>query len=72
MTSFKQMMAKVTTKMHHDGSAHGDRCVTGEEINASVDTSSLTIGVVLERHCAILEDTFCLRLTNDALHINLV
>lgn len=50
----KQMIAKVITK---DDPAQGDWCVIIEDVNVWVDASSLVMGVVLESHGAILEDT---------------
>lgn len=53
-------------------SPQGDWCITRKEVNALVDTRSLVMDLVLERHGAILEETKWLHPTNNAQHINLV
>ena len=45
--------------------------VSGEDLNALVDASSLATGVVLEKHGDILEDACWLHRTKNAQHINL-
>ena len=49
----------------------GEWHVSGHELNALVDASSLATGVVLERFSTVLEDACWLRPKNDAQHINL-
>lgn len=65
----KQMKAEVVTKVHQDDPSQSDRCITREEVNTWVGARSLAMGVVLERHGAILEDAFWLHPTSDAQHI---
>lgn len=67
----KQMKAEVVTKVHQDDPSQSDRCITREEVNTWVGARSLAMGVVLERHGAILEDAFWLHPTSDAQHITL-
>lgn len=69
--SLKQTIAEVFTKVNQDNPAQGDWCETGEKVSAWVDASSLAMGIVLERHGAILEDACWLRPINDYQYINL-
>ena len=68
----KQLMVEVLSSVHQDDSAQGIWCVTKEEVNAWVDASSLSIGMVLENNSALLEVTCWLHLTGDVQHINMV
>ena len=61
--SLKLVMTEVLKKCH-DNPAQGDWSVTGEELNAWVDASSLVTIMMLERHGAILEDVYWFRLAN--------
>ena len=67
----ERMVPETVRSVQRDDPAHGDWCAEGQELNVSVDASSLAIGVALERHEAVLEDACWLRPENDAQHINL-
>ena len=49
------MMQKTMAHVCRDDPTRGDWCVDGEEIDAWIDTSSLVIGVVLEKDGIILD-----------------
>ena len=57
--------------MTHKDPAQGEWCINGEEMNIWVDTSTLALGVLLEKDGIVLEDACWLWPTNDARHINL-
>ena len=65
------MVAETVTRVKKNDPARGDWCVQGKEMNVWVDASSLTIGVLLEKNRAVIEDACWLQLMNDAVHINL-
>ena len=69
--SLKQMMAETLTRVCRSDPAWGEWHVSGHELNAWVDMSSLVTGVVLERFGTVLEDACWLCPKNDAQHINL-
>ena len=52
----KQMMAETLTRVCWSDPAWGVWHVSGHELNAWVDMSSLATGVVLERFGTVLED----------------
>ena len=62
------MISENVDSVRRDDPAHGDWCVDGRELNVWVDASSLAIGVALERHETVLENTCWLRPENDAQH----
>ena len=51
--------------------AQGEWCVNREETNVWVNANSETLGVLLEKDGAMLEDACWLQPANDAWHINL-
>ena len=67
----KQVMEEVLVRVTCDDPIQGNWNISGEELNAWVDVSSLATGVVLERHGDILEEACLLRSTNNTQHINL-
>ena len=60
----RRIMEEVLVRVTHYDSVRGNWSISGEELNAWVDTSSLATSMVLERHGDILEDACWLRLTN--------
>ena len=64
-------MEEVLARVTRDDPVRGNWSVSGKDLNACVDVSSLATSVVLERHGDILENAWCLCLTNNAQHINL-
>ena len=57
--SLKQMMAETLTRVRRSDPAQGEWHVSGHELNAWVDASSLATSVVLERFGPVLEDVCC-------------
>ena len=68
----QRMVSEIEDSVEQDDPARGDWCVDDQELNVWIDARSLTIGVALERHETVLEDTCWLRPENDTQHINLV
>ena len=64
-------MEEVLARVTRNDPARGNWSVSGKELKAWVDASSLATGVVLERHRDVLEDACWLRPTNDAQRISL-
>ena len=69
--SFRWVMEEVLERATHDDPVWGNWSVSGEELNAWVDASSLATSAVLEKHGDILEDVCWICPTNNGQHINL-
>ena len=52
----QQTLSETVCSVQKEDPAHQDQCVDGQELNKWIDTSSLAIGVALERHEIVLEE----------------